>query len=468
MIKLFIPAAASILLAFGFISNNDDKAIPEKSADAREDYEQFCSSCHGTKVEAFVDRKWKHGNEVSDLIKSIKNGYPNQGMPAWETVLSEKQIEDLAVLINKSLETVDQYKFDDKPKNPVFTSSEQTVRLDTVATGIEVPWGMTFLPGGDMLITNRGGELFWVKKGGSKTSIKGVPSVVAEGQGGLLDVAVDPNYEKNGWLYISYSKGKKIEGKDLTTTAVVRGKIKNGEFTESNEIFEALPYFGTRHHYGSRLQFDKKGFLFISVGDRGQTYDGPQTLEKANGKIHRINSDGSIPKDNPFVGKGKAVASIYSYGQRNPQGMAMNPTTGEIWEHEHGPRGGDEVNVIKKGANFGWPEITYGINYDGKVISTETKNEGMEQPELYWLPSIAPSGMAFVEGANYPKWKGDLMVGSLRFNYLNRCIIKNNKIVKEEKLLPNVGRMRMVEMGPDGYLYIGVENPGYVFRLIPM
>jgi glucose/arabinose dehydrogenase len=203
------------------------------------------------------------------------------------------------------------------------------------------------------------------------------------------------------------------------------------------------------------------------MGERGQEKVFPQDLETAPGKIHRIKDDGSIPADNPFVGKGKAVASVYSYGNRNPQGMTMDPVTGLIWETEHGPRGGDELNLIQSGANYGWPVITYGINYDGKPISAISKKEGMSQPVTYWIPSIAPSGLTFVTGDKYPAWKGSLLVGSLRFNHINRCVMKDNKVVSQEKILLNIGRTRNVEMGRDGYIYVGIEGPGTVFRVIP-
>ena len=198
--------------------------------------------------------------------------------------------------------------------------------------------------------------------------------------------------------------------------------------------------------------------------------DFPQFTNNDNGKIHRLNDDGSVPKDNPFVGKDPKEFhhSIYSYGQRNPQGLTLNPMTGDIWETEHGPRGGDEINIIRGGKNYGWPTITYGIGYDGKPISNISKKEGMEQPITYYLPSIAPSGLTFVTGDKYPAWKGNLMIGSLRFNYLERVEVKNNQVVKQEKVLLNIGRMRNVEQGRDGYLYVGVENPGMVFRLVPV
>jgi glucose/arabinose dehydrogenase len=317
-------------------------------------------------------------------------------------------------------------------------------------------------------VTDKSGTLYHVDNKKNKTAITGTPEVLAEGQGGMLDVAIHPKYAENGWVYISYSKPKMVDGKKLATTAVVRGKIKDGAFVEQLEVFEGYPFTTTKHHYGSRLVFDKKGFLFISMGERGQEKIYPQDITTAPGKIHRIKDDGSIPADNPFVGKDKAIASIYTYGNRNPQGMAMDPVTGLIWENEHGPRGGDELNIIKAGTNYGWPVISYGINYDGKPITPISKKEGMQQPVTYWIPSIAPSGLAFVTGDKYPAWKGSLMVGSLRFAYLNRCIMKDNKVVGEEKILLNIGRLRNIEMGRDGYLYVSVENPGNVFRLMPV
>jgi glucose/arabinose dehydrogenase len=255
------------------------------------------------------------------------------------------------------------------------------------------------------------------------------------------------------------------DGAKVNTTAIVRGKIKDNNWVEAQEIFEAKPYTKTSFHYGSRITFDKKGHLFFSVGERGMEKVFPQSLDNDNGKIHRLNDDGTVPADNPF--KNTNHPSIYSYGQRNPQGLTTNPWTDDIWETEHGPRGGDEINIIKAGKNYGWPVITYGINYDGKPISAISKKDGMEQPISYFIPSIAPSGLTFVTGDKYPAWKGNLMIGSLRFNYLNRVEVKNNKVVKQEKVLLNVGRMRNVKQGRDGYLYVGVESPGMMFRLRP-
>jgi glucose/arabinose dehydrogenase len=432
-------------------------------------YTQYCASCHGEKVEAFVDRKWKHGNTKAELIASISNGYSDMGMPTWKETLSKKDIEKLADLIVENLAGVEQYKFANKPSSNVFSSEGMTVSLDTIATGFDSPWGFAQLPNRDYLISDRSGTLYHVDQKRNKTAIKGTPEVMAKGQGGLLDIALHPQFEQNGWVYLSYSKFKKEGGLTLTSTGIVRGKIKNNQWVESQDIFESLPYTKTFHHYGSRIAFDKKEFLFFSVGERGMEKDFPQFTDNDNGKIHRLHDDGTVPKDNPFVGKDPAKfhPSIFSYGQRNPQGLTLNPSTGAIWETEHGPRGGDEINIIQSGRNYGWPVISYGINYDGKPITNISKKEGMEQPISYFIPSIAPSGLTFVNSDKYPAWKGNLMIGSLRFNYLNRCVIKDNKVVSQEKVLVNLGRMRNVKLGADGYLYVGTENPGMVFRLMP-
>ena len=444
-------------------------ATPAAFETAANNYKNFCSGCHGEKVEMFVDRQWKHGKTKDDLIKSITNGYPDNGMPAWGKSLKKEDIDALADYVLEGLDKASKYSFASKPKSNIFTSEDMTVKLDTIASGLSSAWGMTFLPDGDMLITDRNGSIYRVDRDKQKEKVTGGPEVLAEGQGGLLDVELHPKFAQNQLIYFSYSAFKTVDGAKLSTTAVMRARLMGNMLTDQKVIFEALPYLKTRHHYGSRLEFDRNGFLFVSVGDRGQHQPlFPQSVENACGKIHRINDDGSIPADNPYVKQDKAIASIYSFGHRNPQGLAMHPTTGEMWEHEHGPRGGDELNLIRKNVNYGWPTISYGINYDGTVLTPLTAKEGMAQPNLYWIPSIGPSGMVFVTGDKYPAWKGDLLVGSLRFKYLNRCKMENGKVVKEEILLENLGRLRNVQMGRDGYIYVGVEDPGFVFRLVPV
>jgi len=459
---------------FGFKSHDNYTPVTKTFnratvATPAENYANYCAGCHGEKMDAFTDRDWKHGNKLTDLIKAIKSGYADEGMPAFGKTFTDGEIKELSEYILKGIKNVEAYNFDNAPAGDIFKSDKLTVKLDPVATGIDVPWGIAFLPDGALLVTNRNGQLYNVKDK-KKTAVTGVPEVLAEGQGGLLDIALHPDFKKNSFIYISYSKPKKIDGKTLATTAVMRAKLEGTKLTNQTIIFEALPYATTRHHYGSRLVFDAKGYLFVSVGERGNEKQNPQTLEDNQlGKIHRIKDDGSIPADNPFKDKAGKPTSLYTYGNRNPQGMAINPETGMLWENEHGPRGGDEINIINPGINYGWPVTSYGINYDGKTITDKATAPGIQEPELYWLPSIAPSGMAFVTGTVYKPWKGAVLVGSLRFKYLNLCYLDGNKIVSQEKLLKNIGRVRDVRVGPDGYIYVAVEKPASaVYRLVPV
>lgn len=335
--------------------------------------------------------------------------------------------------------------------------------LETLVSGIQIPWGMTWLPDGKMLVTEKTGILYQVKDG-VKTEIKNLPKVYNRGQGGLLDIVLHPDYAKNGWIYITYAS---TEGEgDGGNTKLIRAKLQDGSLIQIESLYKASPNTTKGQHFGSRIVFDKEGFIYFSAGERGDHFVNPQDITRDNGKIYRLNDDGSIPKDNPFVGKDGAKEAIYSYGHRNPQGLAMNPFTGAVWEHEHGPQGGDEINIIKKAANYGWPVVTYGIDYDGTSISTESEKPGIEKPIYYWLPSIAPSGMAFVTSDRYPDWKGHLLVGSLKFQYLELVKLKKDTIIGRQKIAVNIGRVRNVAQGPDGYIYIAVEGKG-ILKIIP-
>ncbi|WP_144392582.1 PQQ-dependent sugar dehydrogenase [Pleionea sediminis] len=340
-------------------------------------------------------------------------------------------------------------------------ATENKYELKKVISGINVPWGMVQLPDGNFLVTERSGKLFIADPKENKLAlVKGVPEVDTGGQGGLLDVELHPNYTKNNYIYLSYSSD---EGEGWGAhTAILRAKLQDNELTESKVLYKGSPNTQGGRHFGSRLEFDKKGYLFFSIGDRGARDEFPQDITQDAGKVYRIKDDGSIPKDNPFVGNSKAKSAIYSFGHRNPQGMALNPDTGDIWIHEHGPRGGDEVNIIGKGKNYGWPKITYGINYSGTIITKDTHQEGMEQPVHYWDPSIAPSGMTFVTSEQYPEWKGHLLVGSLKFGYLVLCKLDGNKVVDTEILFKGIGRARNVKQMDDGYIYVATEGNGII------
>ena len=349
--------------------------------------------------------------------------------------------------------------------NEPAASQKVKLQLDTLSTDLSEPWGMTFLPNGDMLITEKGGEIKIFRNGSFlQQTIQGLPEIRVGGQGGLLDIELHPDYDNNGWIYFSYSApGDGRSG----NTAVMRAKLQNNELVEKEQIFRALPDVNGGNHWGSRIEFDNDGYVFISLGDRGNQ-NLAQDLSVHNGSMIRLHDDGKIPDDNPFVNQANAKPEIYSYGHRNIQGMVIHPFTGDIWTHEHGPRGGDEINILGKGKNYGWPVITYGINYDGSTITDETAREGMEQPLHYWDPSIAPCGMTFITGDKYPGREGDLLVGSLRFRYLHYCEIEDDKVISEEKLFEDIGRVRAVEMGRDGYIYVLTEAPGQLLKVVPV
>lgn len=339
-----------------------------------------------------------------------------------------------------------------------ITTDQNTYTAELVVDGIDIPWGMTWLPDGSMLVTERSGTLYHVKNG-EKTAIKNVPTVFARNQGGLLDVTLHPKYKENGWIYITYSI---VDAKEKGShTALIRAKLQDNALVSIEKLYQGSPNVRTAHHFGSRIVFDKDGYVYFTIGDRGKRDENPQDITKDGGKVYRLHDDGRIPTDNPFVGQEGAKEAIFSYGHRNPQGMAVNPRTGQIWVHEHGPRGGDEINPVTKAVNYGWPVITYGINYSGTTITEETARDGMQQPLYYWVPSIAPSGMAFVTSDVYPELEGQLVVGSLKFQYLELLMLtQDDKVAKREKLLDGIGRVRSVRQGPDGYIYVGIDGKG--------
>ena len=347
-------------------------------------------------------------------------------------------------------------------KNDITIAPEnKTYTFETVVDGIDIPWGMTWLPDGSMLVTEKSGKLYHVKNK-TKSEIGNVPKVNPRGQGGLLDITIHPNYKENGWIYIAYSNESAIG----TNTKIIRAKLQDNKLMSIENIYETNLEKASSRHFGCRIVFDNAGYLYFTVGERGNHNQNPQDITRDGGKVYRLHDDGSIPKDNPFVGKPNAKEAIWSYGHRNPQGMTKHPVTDEIWTHEHGPQGGDEINIVKKGANYGWPVITYGIDYDNSIISDLTAKEGMEQPLYYWVPSIAPSGMTFVSSDLYPDWKGHLLVGSLKFQYLELDKIKDGKVIERQKIGTDIGRLRDVAQGPDGYIYIGVEGKG-ILKIIP-
>ncbi len=344
-----------------------------------------------------------------------------------------------------------------------FSSERHAFRLVTVAEGLEHPWGLTFLPNGDMLVTEREGRLRLVRGGVLDPSpVPGVPKVAAGGQGGLLDVALHPRFLENRLVYLSYA-GPGGEG---AGTEVARASLRDGRLVDLETILVVRPKSAGGRHFGSRLLFGPDGLLYVTAGERGSP-DRSQDLNDMAGSVLRITDDGRVPPDNPFVGRADAQPEIFTYGHRNPQGLTLHRQSDGIWSVEHGPRGGDELNLLAAGANYGWPVITYGRSYAGFEIGEGTSKPGMAQPVRYWVPSISPSGMAFYEGADFPDWRGNLFVGALSARALVRLQLEGTEVVHEERLLESLGkRIRDVRLGPDGKLYLLIDAPdGALLRL---
>jgi aldose sugar dehydrogenase len=346
----------------------------------------------------------------------------------------------------------------------IFPSVHHAYRVVTVVEGLENPWAMAFLPDGDMLVTERPGRLRIVRSGRLLPDpVPGLPPIRVGGQGGLLDVILHPDFSSNRLVYLSYSKPN--EDESMGTTAVIRARFENEALHDVEEIFEAQAWVQIPGHYGSRLAFDRDGYLFITVGDRMAPTDGDleahpaQDLTNHHGTTLRLHDDGRVPEDNPFVGRDDALPEIWSYGHRNAQGMAVHPETNHVWQNEHGPQGGDELNLIRPGLNYGWPVIGYGVNYrTGTTIHGATHREGMEQPAHVWVPSIATSGLLIYTGDAFPEWRGSVFNGGLAGQQLARLAMDGQDVVMEETLVQGMGRIRDVRQGPDGNIYLAMDH----------
>ena len=343
-------------------------------------------------------------------------------------------------------------------------------RAERITGGLEHPWGLAFLPSGDMLVTERPGRVRYVTAAGSVSRpMRGAPPAVAVGQGGMLDIAVAPDFADSGAVFISFSERR---GAGRTGTSVARLKLQgtgnDARFTDLKMIFRQQPAYDSGRHFGSRLVFARDGTLFITIGDRARR-EQAQNLRHHVGKVIRINRDGSVPEDNPFVGRKGIPPEIWSYGHRNPQAAALHPSTGKLWAVEHGARGGDELNIPAAGKNYGWPVISYGTHYSGQKIGVGRSKAGMEQPAYYWDPSIAPSGMAFYTGSKYPAWRGNLFVGALKFRQIRRLVLDGERVVAEETLLRGLRqRIRAIRQSPSGELYFLTDSRrGQIMRLLP-
>ena len=477
MSKYFLAAAATVLLTACQAATAEKRPMTNMVVDTaaalrgQAIYAEYCSSCHGKDLEggaapSMADDVWAYGGSEAEIRLSITSGIEDIGMPEFGSAFSEKQISDLVTYV-KNGSTVKAIKpikaIEDVP------SVEDQVKVENWATDLNEPWGIEFIENDVALVTEKSGKL-WLVGSEERKEIEGIPASVDRRQGGLLDVAVDPDYAENKWVYLSFTHAD-ASNPDALQTKIVRGKIgiigtARFGWTDEQTLFQAKPedYIKTGFHFGSRITFDDKGHLYFGIGDRG-IQDEAQDLTRPNGKIHRIMRDGSIPKDNPFVDVKGAYPSIYSYGNRNPQGTIVHPETGILWETEHGPRGGDELNVIKSGVNYGWPKISYGINYNGTELTPHTALPGMAQPAAQWTPSIAVCGLDVYTGDLFPEWKGRLLAGGLVFETVRLIEVDGETYVGEAKLLQDKGRVRDVTTGPDGAIYVAL--PSRIVRISP-
>ena len=473
-------------------------------------FTSVCATCHGTTQakgpvgpSLFADT-WIHGGDDDAIVKSIKDGYPEKGMPAFKDQMTDPEIWQMIAYVRiQTANLKEKPVYVPDPDGQIIKSEKQTYKMQIVARNLETPWALAFLPDGRLLITERPGRIRIVDTDGKMEPepVKGLPKVWEKQDGGLFDIEVHPDYAKpgNGWLYISYSetlagwtppapdpnappppppgqggRGRGPSNDPPSMTVIMRGRLQNNEFVDQQVLFRAPTeiYNQSNAHYGSRFLFDKQNHLFFTLGEKMQMMDA-QDLSKPTGKIHRINDDGTIPKDNPYVGQPNVWPSIWSYGHRNPQGLAWDPVTGQLWESEHGPTGGDEINIIYPKHNYGWGVVSKGI----QPGITKTSEPGMDDPVRYWTPSVAPSGIAFYTGDKYPGWKNNLFISCLAGQQLKRLEIKDGKVLHEEPVFNQFGRVHDVIQGPDGLLYVTLQlpgqvlsqsTPGMVARLVPV
>jgi glucose/arabinose dehydrogenase len=478
-------------------------------------FNEVCVACHGNSTAkgpvgpSLFDAEWIHGGDDDAIVKSIKDGYADKGMPGFKDSMTDPEIwQMVAYLRTQAANLKEKPVYVPDPDGQIVKSETQTFKMEIVARNLETPWALAFLPDGRLLISERPGRIQIIDKDGKQEpgGVKGLPKVWEKQDGGLFDIEVHPDYAKagNGWIYISYSeplagwtpppppdpnapappppapgqgggRGRGPSNDPPSMTIIMRGRLnKANEFVDQQILFKAPKelYSQSNAHYGSRFLFDKQNHLFFTLGEKMQMMDA-QDLSKPTGKIHRINDDGSVPADNPYVGQANVWQSVWSYGHRNPQGLAWDPVTGQLWESEHGPTGGDEINIIQPKHNYGWGVATKGVQ-PGITKNTEP---GMDDPIRYWTPSVAPSGIVFYTGDKYTGWKNNLFVSCLAGQQLKRLEIKDGKVLHEEQVFNTFGRVHDVIQGPDGLLYVTLQlpgqvlsqsTPGMVARLVPV
>ena len=468
----------ALLLAVAAFTGTAASAQQVRTGTVAERYITLCANCHGKNLEGgqaptMLDDIWTNGGDDESLSKSIRNGFPEKGMPAWGSAIPDKEIRAMVIYIRelraKAIREQTQFV---KPADSMTAKSQlHDYKLDTWVDGLREPYSLAFLSPTQAIMTEKLGFLYLIEKGKlADRPIAGLPALDVAQQAGLFDVVPHPDYAKNNWLYLAYADLREnADGSKVSLTRIIRGKLKNNALTEQQTIFQGKPEHYIKAggvHFGGRIVFDDKGYIFFTIGERGQDLMA-QDLGRPNGKIHRLHEDGRVPSDNPFLNDPTALPSIWSYGHRNPQGLALNAATGELYDAEHGPRGGDELNLVRKGVNYGWPIITYGMDYSGVAYprSEGTEKNNMEQPVTYWVPSIAPCGANFYIGDLFPKWKNSLFVASLAAEELRRLELKDGKLVAQEVLFKSLGRIRHVIAGPDGAVYVLL--PKRIARLTP-
>jgi glucose/arabinose dehydrogenase len=496
-----IPIGLGIALAAGVATSQTPPpaAVPARPPSfAQTTANEVCAGCHGPNLAGgrgpgLTDATLLARRTDAQLRDSIANGVPGTEMPGFKDAFTDDQIWQLVAHIRTSAAAKTRPVFVPDPAGRVVEAGGQKVRIDVVARGLDTPWGLAFLPDGRLLVTERAGRLRIIDRRGRllPEPVKGLPVPLVIQDGGYFDIAPHPDYARNGWIYFSYAE--RLAGSPdpappaagqrpvspPSMTVLVRGKLNGrGEWVDNQILYRAPAslYTANGSHYGSRFLFDRKGHVFYSLGERGDMANA-QNLSTPLGKIHRINDDGSVPKDNPFVGRLGAVPTIWSYGHRNPQGLAFDPATGLLWESEHGPNAGDEINIIERGGNYGWGVVSQGI----QPGITRRSAPGMIDPIAYYIPRIAPSGITFYTGNRYPAWKGNLFVAGLGGQQFRRLAVNGRTITEQEPVFEAFGRVRASTIGPDGLLYVLLQNPtgagtgiglsdntpGMVIKLVP-
>ena len=452
-----------------------EKKTEEPSLAGRQVYLANCAGCHGKLLEGasaspLVKANWIYGRDMFSIGNNIRNGIPSAGMPSWGEVLS---IAELTDLFNYIIEAQTGPVGVAEPFPDFIETKDYRLKAETItAEALVEPWGIEFIDARNALITENSGTLFWMVDGViDPEPITGLPPVdLATSTGGLFDLALDPDYAENGWVYIALGHSEDPEDPASPgMTRVIRGRVNGHEWTDTQYLFRAPESYevGGSVHWGGRLLFDKAGNLYFSIGDMSQPA-ASQDLGKPTGKVFRIKTDGSAVENNPFASDDPITQRIFSIGNRNVQGIAQDPATGAIWASEHGPQGGDELNILKVGLNYGWPIATFGVDYDGSIISEHAEMDGVESPVRHWTPAPAVSALEFVTSDLFPKWRNDLLMGSLSREQLYRFVIEGEQVIDEENLLKGYGRIRDVKFGPDGALYLALNNPGAIVRLTPV